>query len=103
MPAIFVDDVKKFLFDYGADGLKGKISIILVLIEKVENGFQAISITGGNWVEKKSGVFDDIPPKYSSTGYKGLLEESVDPRDFLDHLHPDDKEFPPKLHPCISR
>ncbi len=56
---IRVDDVMEFLQHYGLSELKDKLSFVLVLIEKVENGFQAIAIPGGHWSEQKTGVFDD--------------------------------------------
>jgi hypothetical protein len=60
MPNILVNDVMEFLQHYGLGELKDKLSFVLVLIEKVENGFQAIAIPGGHWSEQKTAVFDDI-------------------------------------------
>jgi hypothetical protein len=59
-PTVSVANVEQFLKHYGVGELKGKLSFILILTEKVEKGFQAAGITGGQWVEQKSGIFEDI-------------------------------------------
>jgi hypothetical protein len=46
----------------------------LVLIEKVESGFQAVAIPGGQWSEQKTGMFDDIT--VSGSGAEDFLRSA---------------------------